>query len=40
VTIRTESEAFQIAKIMVIGVLSEIGVQDVAPNFYSSIFQD
>jgi hypothetical protein len=39
VTIRTESETFQIAKIMVIGVLSEIGVQDVAPKFYFSIFK-
>ena len=39
VTIRTGSETFQIAKIMVIGVLSEIGVQDVAPKFYFSIFK-
>src|SRR3984885_8188648 len=39
VTIRTGSETFQIAKIMVIGVLSETGVQDVAPKFYFSIFK-
>jgi hypothetical protein len=39
VTIRTGGETFQIAKIMVIGVLSEIGVQDVAPKFYFSIFK-
>jgi hypothetical protein len=39
VTIRTESETFEIAKIMVIGVLSEIGIEDVAPKFYFSIFK-
>jgi hypothetical protein len=39
VTIRTEGETFQIAKIMVIGVLSETGVEDVAPKFYFSIFK-
>jgi hypothetical protein len=38
-TIRTGSETFEIAKIMVIGVLTETGVQDVAPKFYFSIFK-
>jgi len=38
-TIRTGSETFQIAKIMVIGILSEAGLQDVAPKFYFSIFK-
>jgi hypothetical protein len=39
VTVRTEREAFQIAKIMVIGVLGDVGVQHVAPKFYFSIFK-
>jgi hypothetical protein len=38
-TIRTGGETFQIARIMVIGLVGEKGVQDVTPQFYFSVFK-
>jgi hypothetical protein len=38
-TVRTGSETFQIAKIMVIGVVTENGVQDTTPQFFFSVFK-
>jgi hypothetical protein len=38
-TVRTKDETFQIAKIIVVGVVTETGVRAVAPNFYFSVFK-
>jgi hypothetical protein len=36
-TVRTGAQTFQIAKVLVMGVLTKTGVQDVAPQIYFSV---
>jgi hypothetical protein len=38
-TVRTKDGTFQIAEIMVVGVITETGIQAVRPNFYFSVFK-